>query len=70
MLWRLDLGASADVFRGITLGAAFYYEQNRATFEGQGNIYQTDNKTPVSAMQDSYTGVLLTLGYVYRPWIK
>lgn len=70
MLWRLDLGASADVFRGITLGAAFYYEQNRATFEGQGNIYQTDNKTPVTAMQDSYTGVLLTLGYVYRPWIK
>jgi hypothetical protein len=70
MLWRLDLGASADVFRGITLGAAFYYEQNRATFEGQGNVYQTDGKTPVSAMQDSYTGVMLTLGYVYRPWIR
>lgn len=70
MLWRMDLGATVDVFRGITLGASFAYEQNRTKFEGKGNVFQIDAKTPVTAMTDSYTTILLTLGYVYRPWLK
>lgn len=70
MLWRLDLGLTVDVYRGLTLGAGFYHEQNRVSFQGQGNIYQTDGRTPVTAMKDAYTGILFNVGYAYRPWIR
>jgi hypothetical protein len=70
LLWRLDLAASYNVWRGITLGAAFYYEQNKLSFNGQGNILQSDLVTPVAAAQDESMGVMITFGYVYRPFIR
>lgn len=70
MLWRLDLGLTVDVYRGLTLGAGFYHEQNRVSFQGQGNVYQSDGRTPVTSMKDAYTGIMFNVGYVYRPWIR
>ena len=69
-LWRVELGTSYDVWRGITIGAGFYYEQNKLNFAGQGNILQTDQKTPVTDAQDEYMGIMFTVGYAYRPFIR
>jgi hypothetical protein len=68
-LWRVDLGASYNVWKGITLGAAFYYEQNKLSFAGQGNILQNDQMTPVTAATDESMGVMITFGYAYRPFV-
>lgn len=69
-LWRVELGTSYDLWRGITLAAGFFYEQNKLSFNGQGNVLQSDQLTPVSAAQDEYLGVMITLGYVFRPFIR
>ena len=69
-LWRVELGTSYDVWKGITIGAGFYYEQNKLNFEGKGNILQTDQLTAVSAAQDEYMGIMFTLGYAYRPFVR
>lgn len=69
-LWRIELGASYDLYKGITLGASFFYEQNKLWFAGQGNVLQTDQLTPVSAAQDEYLGVMITLGYSFRPFVR
>jgi hypothetical protein len=72
-LWRTDLGFTAELFRGITAGAAFFYEQNKLSFDGQGNILQASSTTtagaPVTTAQDEYLGFMLTIGYAFRPWI-
>ena len=52
-LWRVELGTTYDVWKGITLGAGFYYEQNKLNFDGKGNILQTGQSTPVSSAQDA-----------------
>lgn len=64
-LWRADLGATAEIWRGIHAGFAFFYEQNQLTFQGQGNILRNDTK-PVTSASDDYLGVMLTLGYTFR----
>lgn len=69
-LWRVELGTSYDLYKGLTLSAGFFYEQNKLSFQGQGNVYQTDQLTPVSAAQDEYISVMITLGYVFRPFIR
>jgi len=69
-LWRIELGASYDLWKGITLAASFFYEQNKLSFAGQGNVLQTDQLTPVSAAQDEYLGVMITLGYAFRPFVR
>lgn len=69
LLWRLELGTSYDVWKGITVGAAFYYEQNKLAFTGTGNVLQSDQLTPVSAAQDEYMGIMFTVGYSFRPYI-
>lgn len=69
-MWRVELGAAYDLWKGITLGAGFYYEQNKLSFNGQGNVLQNDQLTPVSAAQDEYLGVMVTLGYVFRPFVR
>lgn len=65
-LWRTDLGATAEIWRGILAGLAFYYEQNSLSFNGQGNILRTDG-APVTSARDDYLGVMITVGYYFRP---
>ncbi len=65
-LWRMDLGLSAEIWRGLLGGLAFYYEQNLLSFEGQGNILKSADGTPVTRARDEYLGVMLTLGYYFR----
>ncbi len=69
-LWRVDLGASYDLWKGITLAASFFYEQNKLSFAGQGNVLQTGQLTPVTAAQDEYLGVMITIGYAFRPFVR
>lgn len=64
-LWRLDLGSTVEIWRGLFAGAAFSYTQNRLSFDGQGNIFQTTG-TPVTRVQDDQVTLMLTVGYVYR----
>ena len=68
-------GGSSSVPRTTSGGAslsvpASIYEQNKLNFAGQGNILQTDQKTPVTDAQDEYMGIMFTVGYAYRPFIR
>lgn len=69
-LWRTNASVTLDVYHGITLGTGLYFEQNMLSFEGKGNIVQSDGKTPVTSAKDEYLGFMLTLGYAYRPYTK
>lgn len=64
-LWRADLGASAEIWHGITAGLGFYYEANSLSFDGQGNIFKTDG-TAVTRVRDDYLGFMLHVGYYFR----
>lgn len=68
-LWRTDLGLTADVWRGILVGAAFYFERNNLSFDGLGNIQKMDG-TAVTSARDEYIGFMLTVGYYFRPLIR
>lgn len=69
-LWRTDLGLGWEFWRGLSAGFGFYYEQNKLSFEGkQSSIIGTDGM-PVTRAQDEYLGVMLTLGYVFRPFVR
>lgn len=69
-LWRMDLGASYDIWKGLTAGVGFFYEQNKLSFDGQGNIMQRDGRTPVTKASDDYMGLMITVGYVFRPLVR
>lgn len=63
--WRIEASSQVNVYRGLTLGVRFFYEQNRLSFEGDGNVLQANAK-PVTAATDDYLGVMATVGYVFQ----
>ena len=64
-MWRTDWSATGHIWRGIHAGFAFFFEQNKLSFDGKGNIYQTSGM-PVVRAQDEYLGVMLTVGYAFQ----
>lgn len=64
--WRVEAAGQVNVYRGLTFGARFFYEQNRLSFEGDGNVLQA-NGQPVTRVFDEYLGVMATIGYVFQP---
>jgi len=64
--WRIEAATQVHVYRGLTLGTRFFFEQNRLSFEGNGNILTTSAQ-PVTAAKDEYLGVMATIGYSYQP---
>jgi hypothetical protein len=64
-LWRLDYQIALRVVYGFTLGAGFYYEQKRLSFEGQGDVLVRGTRDKVTSATDEYGGIFLTAGYVY-----
>lgn len=64
--WRVEATTQVNVYRGLTLGARFFFEQNRLSFEGNGNILTTSAQ-PVTSAKDEYLGVMATVGYTYQP---
>ena len=64
-MWRTDWSVNAEIWRGIHAGFAFFYEQNKLTFDGKGNISRSDGM-PVLRAQDEYVGVMLSVGYAFR----
>lgn len=64
-MWRTDWSATGHIWRGIHAGFAVFYEQNKLSFDGKGNIYQ-DNGMPVVRANDEYVGVMLTVGYAFQ----
>lgn len=64
--WRVEATTQVNVYRGLLLGARFFFEQNRLSFEGSGNIL-TRSAQPVTSAQDEYLGVMATVGYTYQP---
>lgn len=64
--WRLEGSSQVNVYRGLTLGARLFFEQNRLRFDGAGNILQSSGQ-PVTSATDDYLGVMATIGYTYQP---
>ena len=64
--WRLEGSSQVNVYRGLTLGARLFFEQNRLRFDGGGNILQSSGQ-PVTTATDDYLGVMATIGYTYQP---
>jgi len=64
--WRVEGGSQLNVYRGLTVGARFFYEQNRLSFDGDGNVLTTAGR-PVTSATDDYLGVMATIGYVLQP---
>jgi hypothetical protein len=64
--WRFEATTQVNVYRGLTFGARFFLEQNRLSFEGNGNILTTSAQ-PVTSAKDEYLGVMATVGYTYQP---
>lgn len=67
--WRLEAASQVNVYRGLTLGVRFFYEQNRLSFDGDGNVLQA-NGQPVTAATDDYLGVMAHIGYVFQPRLR
>ncbi len=63
--WRLEGSSQVNVYRGLTLGVRFFFEQNRLSFEGDGNVLKASGQ-PVTAVTDEYLGVMATVGYVFQ----
>lgn len=64
--WRFEGGTQLNLYRGLTVGARVFFEQNRLQFAGEGNVLTTSGQ-PVTAARDEYLGVMAHLGYVFQP---